>query len=349
MRLIRLLLALAISLPVLLQGQTCDVMQYRRTQVSPHVYLFQSAEGTPGVVNSNIVAVVGKQAILLVDAGQFAGATRRVLNELRTVSPLPVRYLVNTHWHGDHLLGNSAVKEAFPSVEIIAHSHTVSEADSKYAKYQENVARFPQQVADLRKRLEASTDAEEQLWMKTTLACADLAYPEMKSTQYIPATKKVDDRLAVDLGGVQAVIQYLGVGNTPGDLVVLVPRDKLVATGDMVVAPSPYAIGSDLAPWPGTLDRLLQLGATTYIPGHGPVFRSDTYIRDLRELFKNTRAQFETLQQSGVPKNDVASKLDTHAFTDKYIDTPMKRQAFKQFFVRSAIAKFWSNVPAAGK
>ena len=100
----------------------CGMLHYKYVQATPHVHVFEAAEGTTGIVNGNIVAVIGSDAILLVDSGQFPSASRKVLDELRRISPVPVRYLVNSHWHGDHLLANSVFKDAFPHAEIIAHS-----------------------------------------------------------------------------------------------------------------------------------------------------------------------------------------------------------------------------------
>src|SRR5690348_6712273 len=88
----------------------CEMTQYRRVQASRHVHVFEAAEGTTAVVNGNIVAVVGREAVLVVDTGQFPSIARRVVADLKSISPLPVRYVVNTHWHGDHLLANSVFK-----------------------------------------------------------------------------------------------------------------------------------------------------------------------------------------------------------------------------------------------
>jgi glyoxylase-like metal-dependent hydrolase (beta-lactamase superfamily II) len=148
------------------------------------------------------------------------------------------------------------------------------------------------------------------------------------------------------LGGVTASVKHLGEGNTPGDLVVYVPEEKVVATGDLVVHPSPYAIGSNLAPWPATMERLMELGATTYVPGHGPAMRDTTYIRDVKALLESTRAQLEKMLADKVERAEAVKRLDARAFRAKYITTGMRREAFDQFFVRSAVAKMWPKPEA---
>jgi len=71
--------------------------------------------------------------------------------------------------------------------------------------------------------------------------------------------------------------------------------------------------------------------------------RDDTYLVDVRALIRSTRAQFDEMLAKGVPREEAAAKLDTRAFAARYLDTPMKRQAFEQFFVRAAVQQAWAG------
>ena len=324
-------------------AEACDMMAYRRVQASPHVVVFEAAEGTTAVVNGNIVAVIGDEAVLIVDTGQILGTARKVAAEIRALTKLPVRYIVNTHWHGDHILGNAAFRQAFPEAKIVAHPFTAEEGAKRYADY---ATKAPQQLAiyldNSRKRLEASTSEDEKLWIRKTLECVERVAPDVSETHYLGADTLIDKEMKVDLGGLPVVIRHVGIGNTAGDLVVWVEADRLVATGDMVVHPAPYAIGATaLDTWVRTLEQVRALGATTFVPGHGPVLRDDRYIRDVEALLASTRKQIADMRAAGVPREDAASRLDTSAFRARYIDTPMRRQAFERFFERAAIAAHW--------
>jgi glyoxylase-like metal-dependent hydrolase (beta-lactamase superfamily II) len=325
----------------------CDLLDYKHEKVSKRVHLFYGPEGTTGIVIGNIVAVVGNDAILLVDGGQFHAGTLKALDQLKQITNTPVKYLVNTHWHGDHLLGNSAVKERFPEVQILAHSHTIQEAGKRYTDYvAQQEKEFPGAVEYFTKLRSETKDEDKKEWIDKTLDCANQVWPEMKKTVFTPPQLAVDSEEKIDLGGVTAIVKHLGEGNTPGDLVVYVPEEKVVATGDLVVHPSPYAIGSNLAPWPATLERLMGLGATTYVPGHGPAMRDTTYIRDVKALLESTRAQLEKMLADKVERAEAVKRLDARAFRAKYITTGMRREAFDQFFVRSAVAKMWPKPEA---
>lgn len=346
MPLARLLVAAALA--GALPAAACEMMQYHRVQASPHVHVFEAAEGTTAVVNGNIVAIVGREAVMVVDTGQFPGIARRVVADLRALTRAPVRYVVNTHWHGDHLLANSVFKQAWPEAKVIAHPHTIERAAAIYTDYaQRTPERLGTAVEGMKKRREASTSEDEKLWLDRTLACVEAAREEIPNTTYLPPDTPFAGDTKMDLGGVVAHVRHIGPGNTPGDLIVWVEGDRLVASGDMIVAPVPYAIGSDLEPWIPTIAKLAALDAAVLVPGHGPVMRDASYVRDVHALIRSTHGQIEAMKARGVARDDAAAQLDTAAFREKHVTTPMRRAAFDQFFVRAAVAKAWPAPPSA--
>ena len=321
----------------------CDMFNYERVQAAPNVHVFQAAEGTTGVVNGNITLVVGREAAMVVDTGQFPGIARRVIEDIRRITPLPVRYIVNTHWHGDHLLANAVFREAWPQARIVAHSHTIEQAAKFYAGYETRMAqRLPIILADMRKRRDASESSEERQFLDRTLDCAERAKPEIEVTRYLAPDTVVDQELLVELGATRVVVRHLGGGNTPGDLVAWMPQERVAIVGDMIVHPVPYAIGSQLAPWTRTLARLREMDPRAIVPGHGPVLRDDRYLRDVQALLEDTRAQLARMQSRGMSREDAEKQLDTSRFRERYLTTPMRRQAFEQFFVKAAIQQVWT-------
>ena len=341
------LLVAALQAPLAL---ACDMFEYTRVRAAPHVHVFQAAEGTTGVVNGNITLVVGREAAMVVDTGQFPGIARRVVEDIKRITPLPVRHIVNTHWHGDHLLANNVFREAWPQARIVAHSHTVEQAARFYSEYDTRMAqRLPIIMADMRRQRDAADSSEQKQWLDRTLDCAERAIPEIEVTRYVAPDLIVDQELAVDLGAMRAVVRHLGTGNTPGDLVVWLPQERLAIVGDMIVHPVPYAIGSQLAPWARTLARLRALEPLTIVAGHGPVMRDDRYLRDVQQLLESTRAQLADMHSRGVSRQDAEKQLDTRRFRERYVNTPMRRQAFEQFFVKAAVQQVWTAADAPKK
>ena len=337
-------LLLALATPAL----ACDLMEYKRVKASEHVTVFEAAEATTAVVTGNIVAIAGTDATLVVDTGQFPTTARRVIGELREMKLPPVRWVVNTHWHGDHLLGNAAFREAYPDARFIAHSYSIQQATRVYTGFAKRMAeKLPAVMEDFRKRAAASTSSDERTWLQESASCVELALPETQKAAFFPQDTAVDDSRTIDLGGVTAVVRHLGTGNTPGDLVVWVPGDRLVASGDMVVFPAPYAIGAALDPWLATLEALQRLDPKVLVPGHGPVMRDGTYLGDVMALVASTRSQVAALKAKGVAKDDAARQIDTAAFRARYIDTPMRRQAFQGFYVDAVVEKAWEEAKPA--
>lgn len=320
----------------------CDLLAFTPVRASAHVMVFQTPEGTPGIVNGNTVAVIGKEAVLVLDPGQFPTEAERVLGEIRKLTRAPVKYVVNSHWHGDHVVANSVYREAFPDVKIVAHPFTIAKAAETFTPdYVEKTRRSVHDATGFYRKKLATASEDEKTWINATFDCIEPYLKELPRSRFVAADTPVDKRLDVDLGGVSASIRHLGTGNTPGDLVVWVPEDRALATGDIVVHPAPYAIGSDLAPWPETIDAMLALSPAVFIPGHGPVLRDDRYVRDVRALLAGTQLSMEVLKAKGATKDEAILQIDPAGFRDKYIRTAMQRQAFDKFFVRSAVGEYW--------
>jgi glyoxylase-like metal-dependent hydrolase (beta-lactamase superfamily II) len=116
---------------------------------------------------------------------------------------------------------------------------------------------------------------------------------EVPGVPIVLPTLTVDDELTLYRGRRTIEIKYLGRGHTHGDLVVHLPQEHVVITGDLVVAPVPL-IGADqsfVGDWSATLDKLRGLRATTLVPGHGPVLHDDTYLQLFGRMLASAKQQ----------------------------------------------------------
>src|SRR5687768_9053439 len=108
---------------------------YQRVQVAEGVHAFIEPFGH-AIVSSNTVAIIGEEAVAVVDTGHHPRLSRAIAAEIRALTPKPVRYVVNTHWHNDHVSGNSVYAEAFPGATFIAHSFTSAVMDKDVRDFQ---------------------------------------------------------------------------------------------------------------------------------------------------------------------------------------------------------------------
>ncbi|HXO41969.1 MAG TPA: MBL fold metallo-hydrolase, partial [Thermoanaerobaculia bacterium] len=218
------------------------------TKLADGVYEIRHQDPLYGWVNGNTTVVVGNREALVVDACSVAWAAREDIAEIRRWTERPVRYLLNTHWHHDHNAGDRDYLDAFPGLAIVAHVETrrMLDATSPHVPAQvlaqagEARARYQKQLAtgkgDDGKPLgpQGRTLAEQQL------AALPAIVADAKSWVYQAPTLTFESELVIDLGGREVRIAHLGRGNTGGDAIAYLPKEKILIAGDLVVHPVPY-------------------------------------------------------------------------------------------------------------
>jgi glyoxylase-like metal-dependent hydrolase (beta-lactamase superfamily II) len=134
-------------------------------------------------------------------------------------------------------------------------------------------------------------------------------------------------------------IRSLGRGHTRGDLVVVLPEERIVAAGDLLVAPVPLVGGDQSYPeeWIETLGRLQALGAKTFLPGHGPVLRDEKQLVLYREFLLSVLEQTRAAMTQGLSPEDAIAAVDVTTFRDRMAgENPVLRMLFAN----------WGRVPA---
>jgi glyoxylase-like metal-dependent hydrolase (beta-lactamase superfamily II) len=190
-----------------------------------------------------------------------------------------VRYLVNTHWHYDHQIGNGEYAAAFPGLQIVAHTETrklIRDYNPGwFAKYGELTARIKKTLdTGIRSNGQALT-AEQRPGLEQSLAGRGPVAEEFKTHPGRVPDVTFDHELTVDLGHREVRLLHPGRGDTAGDVVVFVPKERVLATGDLLTSPIPYVGGGFTSEEAETLQKLILLDAAITIPGHGEVLRGE--------------------------------------------------------------------------
>ena len=216
---------------------------YDTVKLADGIYAFISPEATGAFVSGNSVLIVGSDGALVVDSGHVPSLTRRMIIDITRLTNKPVRFLVNTHWHPDHVTGNSLYRDQWPGIAIVSTPATqfeLTRPDSLYDDLTEMSKYMPRSSKALAsgKRGDGKPlSDDERAYYTLILAEAKFMYPELKATPKAPPTVTFDRQLVVDLGGRKVEISFLGRGNTGGDAVIYVPDAKVLMTGDLLVAP----------------------------------------------------------------------------------------------------------------
>jgi cyclase len=323
-----LMLSMLVSALPALCIDTLLTEERKVTELAPGVYEIQHKDPLPGWVNGNTVVVIGDREVLVVDSCQVSSFAKEDIAQIRQWTSKPVRYVVNTHWHQDHNGGNRDYLEAFPGVAIVAHPMTKVMIDSTIPNAGPEMLKQANELHErLTKRLETGKEDdgrpltdERRAVTQTRLAQIEQVQAAAKTFTYQLPTFTFDSELSIDLGGREVQVMHLGRGNTAGDVVVYLPREKILATGDLVVSPVPYAFDGYPAEWIETLDKLDSIDAAVIVPGHGGVMRDKTYLRQVREVMKYVVEQVHAQLRKGndMSLDDVKKAIDLKELRAKF-------------------------------
>ena len=256
------------------QASVPAALPFELKQVGPGVYA--AIDGPEHKSGSNAGFVIGDDGVLVVDAFFYPDATKALVGEIRKLTPKPIRYVVNTHYHADHTGGDQVLRDA--GAVIIAHKNVRG-------------------------------------WVRVNNInlFGDRITPEIRAqVESLPLPDVVTDKdLTVWLGARKVTVRAV-LGHTGGDLVVDVPDARVLFTGDMLWRKiPPNLIDGSVKEWLATDAGFAGLTNTRFVPGHGDVasaadvrdFRA--YLTDLRQLVGEGRKQKlkdEALVQYVAPK-----------------------------------------------
>jgi glyoxylase-like metal-dependent hydrolase (beta-lactamase superfamily II) len=155
----------------------------------------------------------------------------------------------------------------------------------------------------------------------------------------------VDNRFVIEREGRTIVLEWMGRGNTDGDLLVWLPDDGILITGDVLVGPVPYAFDAPMVDWITTLDRVAELGARTIVPGHGRVQHDTAYLEQVRALLEGTVAAVRDAHAAGVAYADLAAAVDLSAYESRFTGgDPVRRYAWRSFYLTPGLRSAWASL-----
>jgi cyclase len=236
-----------------------------RIDVADGVYLFVSKPYGDVGLDGNSIAIVGRDAVLVFDTNGTPASAAQVLAQIRSLTPKPVRYVVNSHWHWDHWYGTEVYTAAFPGLKVIAHEKTKTLMAGPALEFNRPglEQQLPGYVASMEKKAQADPTLQP-------LAQEDRFFLDQKKNVHLvlPNTTYAD-RMNLDLGGRRVQVLHDDRAITPGDTFLYLPEQKIVITGDLLVNPVTFGLSSYPSGWLKTLERIDALDARILVPGHG--------------------------------------------------------------------------------
>jgi len=290
---------------------------HRFERVMEGIY-YATSSGTMNVGANSPVIVSGGDA-LVVDSEITPAAARALVADLKAVTDKPVTFVVDSHYHYDHAFGNQIFG---PEVAVIGHDNTrrrLSTDESLHQfTYLRSVEPVPAQVEALRKRIADEKDPQQKATLERQVANS-LAYLEqVKEVKVTPPNTSFDRSMTIVRSGREMRLLYLGRGHTDTDVVVFLPKERLVCTGDLMESVVSYMGDSYPEEWIATLEKLKALDFDTVMPGHGVVFKGKTKIEAFQRYLRDVITQVTALRTQGLSADDAAAKVDVTAYRSEF-------------------------------
>ena len=340
-----------------------SLYEYEAEKIAENVYLIKTVVDKTGWVNGNITLIINEKDAFVVDSGFLPSAGVKAVEKIKEVTDKPVKYLVNTHWHGDHWHGNQAFVKAYPDVNIIASIAAYNEFKGRGMKDATEVfiRQFNGWITGYQKKLDANKNRDGS---KMTNKQRDSIKGLMKYTYMVIDEFKKDlipilpslwfeKKMVIKDSLREIQILHLGKGNTAGDAMVYLSNEKILITGDVIVYPTPYESGGFSDSWKEVFDKMIQLDVTKVIPGHGKVLDNNNYIRFLSKVFEVVSKKTNQMYRNGTTRDD-AIKLFTLDMLRNELPNLEKDLAvflddFHPGFLRRAVNSRYRNLDANKK
>ncbi len=323
---------------------------FRVETLAPGVHAAIRTDPPGLMVDANCLFIVNDEDVVVVDAPE---ASAELIEALKGITDKPVSHLVNTHWHDDHVIGNATWRKAWPDIRFVAHPSLSDYLPGTGARNRRAmIADAPEAAAQMKKQLDAGKNLagkpisdEERASYASDIALVAHYMAVVPSTPDVLPDLPTAGDLVLQRGTRRIEIRRVGRGHTEADLVVWLPQERILASGDLVVWPVPLVGGdqSHVADWPGALDALLALKPALVVPGHGPVQRDLAYVRQLRDLFADITQQVRERRGRGLDLDAARKTIDLGDWHRRFAGTsPVRDALFRMYVAAPALVSAWN-------
>ena len=252
-------------------------------------YELQSAENQGDMSNAGFL--VGRDAVAVIDTSGSAIMGRRLRAAIRQVTDKPIRYVINTHMHPDHVFGNAAFKEDNPT--FVGHYKLARGLMSRSEQY-----------------LAASK--------------AMMGAEAVEGIEVIPPTLAVQDKTTLDLGGRTLLLEAMPTAHTDNDLIVTDTATNTLFLGDLLFSVHVPTLDGSIRGWLELIDQLKARKAARVVPGHGPHAMElpqaladeqrylSTIAKEVRALIEQGKTLEEATRTAGISERDAWKMFDQY-------------------------------------
>ena len=279
---------------------------YRFEKLADGVYF---ATGTGAMTTmSNGLVIVNADHTMLVDTSVTPAAARALVAQIKEeLTPKPIKYVFNSHYHFDHAHGNQIFGD---EVEIVGHEYIRRMHLTNVLQQRTNrsfTEGLPGQIAQMKQRIAQTTEAKERAGLEASLGVTEAHWKATQDVVVKPPNVTFTDSMVIYKGGREVQLHFLGRGHTGGDTMVFLPAERIVFTGDFFEGRPgggvlSYLGDSFIDEWPASLERLKALDFDVIVPGHGAPLRERKQIDDFQNYLRDFWRQASDAAGAGVDR-----------------------------------------------
>jgi len=315
--------------------------------ITNHAWLlYNNLRSTQPPFEGNVVVFEQRDGLVVVDAGGSIPSGRNVVAAIRALSPKPVRFLVYTHYHGDHNLGAGAFVQAWPDVVIVSSAATRANMTGAPMDYINTYAHDYQGMVDYGAKAAKDPKTEPDVrreWERVAEIGPQMVagYEGLKAW---PAALTFKDSIELPDDETPLHLLFLGKANTDGDVVIWAPKQRVLATGDIVVNPIPYASASFPSSWLAVIDQIKAIDFAFLVPGHGALEADRAYLDRLHAAIADIRSQVAPLAAKGLSLDEVRKAVQFTRLQDEFAGSnTWDRKQMRGFFLDALVSNAYKE------
>ncbi len=272
-------------------------------------------------LGGNVAFLITEDGVVVIDAGTSLSAGKKILNTIRKKTDKPIRYLIVTHYHNDHILG----VDAFPEDISVISSEKTKENISNITMKQRKInieRRYPEYIDNMKKKLEnmEDKDSKEYKELKNQIKETEEFFKEYKNTKIVEPDITFKDRKTLEIGGEVLEIIHFPNTHTSGISIVYFKNRKTVHTSDLIFNKMfpyiDYEGGGNSTNWIDALEKIKKMDIDIVIPGHGNVENSKKCISKQIEYFKTMKKKIQNYVDKDYSVEKIKSELNLLQYKD---------------------------------
>ena len=286
------------------QNSEQNSQNFEIVKLADGVYAAIVKKDSKAVSNSGFVIL--DNAVVVYDCHLTPALARELNEEIGKLTPKPIKYVIDSHFHGDHTGGNAAYENG---IIIISTQNTRKNLQEKELPQIIQQRALPARIEQLEMDISVETDPETKQKMQEQIEQAKEYLERFKEVKLVLPNLTFVKSFYIHGSKRELDVLFLGRGHTDGDAFLYLPDEKIIFMGDLLFNQThPVMRNAYSQEWIDTLEAIKKLGATTYVPGHGKVSEIDavntlqTYINDLRSTVKR-------LADSGLALDEIVAEL----------------------------------------